>query len=299
MSKELKILFAVDFKKGCEDAMKDLIALSSKTPMSLTLMSIYFERRFEEVDQLYAAAVLKHAEAKSKIQFAIEDKLETWAKTHTLGFKTQKLVDFGEPAEVFAKHAGDFDLIVLGSNKHGFIDKLFMNSVAETIIGRTFAPTLIKRSDFSKVSSAKVLVDLGDHPKEVIKNSIKWAKTLGLSSLEFCSYYPMALELTAIPGASMPQFPAEEMTLLMEQIKTGLTKMIHEESEGLDFKVEVKKVSASSLATDITNDLEDCTQPVFIGRKKRSKLSEFFLGSVAISLMRTLKTDLLILPISK
>lgn len=299
MSKELKILFAVDFKKGCEDAMKDLIALSSKTPMSLTLMSIYFERRFEEVDQLYAAAVLKHAEAKSKIQFALEDKLEAWAKTNTPGLKTNKLVEFGDPAEVFAKHAKEFDLIVLGSNKHGFIDKLFMNSVAENIVGRTFAPTLIKRSDFSKGSSAKVLVDLGDHPKETISNSIQWAKTLGLSSLEFCSYYPMALELTAIPGASMPQFPVEEMTKLMDQIKTGLTKMIQEESNGLEFKVEVKKASASSLATDIAADFQDCTQPVFIGRKKRSHLSEFFLGSVAISLMRTLKTDLLILPIAK
>lgn len=297
MSNELKVLFAVDFKEGCEEAMKDIIAISNKTPMSLTLMSIYFERRFEEVDHLYAAAVLKHAEAKSKIQFSIEDKLEAWAKKNTAGLKTQKIVEFGDPAEVFAKHAGEFDLIVLGSNKHGLLDKVFKNSVAENIVGRTYAPTLIKRSQLSKANSAKVLVDVSDHPNEIISDSFKWANSLGLSSLEFISYYPMSIELAAIPGVSMPQLPKEEIDQLMSQIKTGLSKMIEEKSAGLKFSVEVKKAPSSSLASSIAADFIDCSQPVFIGRKRRSHLSEFFLGSVAVSLMRTIKTDLLVLPI--
>lgn len=299
MSSQLKVLFAVDFKNGCEKAIKDLIELSQKTPMSLTLLSIYFENRFEERDNLYPAAALKQDEAKSKVKFSIQDKLDKWATTHTPNIKTEQIVEFGDPAEIFEKYSSSYDLIVLGSNQHGLIDKVFMNSVAERIVGRTYVPTLIKRAELAKSKSAKVLVDLGDHPSEVISSAFKWAKTLGLTHLEFVSYYPMPLELSAFPGASMPKLPAAEIELLMGQIKSGLSKMIEEKNAGINFKVEVKKASSSSLATDIAADFVGCTEPVFIGRKRRSFLSEFFLGSVAISLMRTLKTDLLILPITK
>lgn len=297
MANPLKVLFAVDFKAGSEKAIKDVIALSKTHPMSITLLSVYHEGRFAERDSLYPAAALKQDEAMSKVKFALEDKLDEWATKHLDGIACQKIVELGEPAQIFAKLSDNYDLLAIGSNPHGIIDKVFMNSVAESIVGRTHKPTLVLRKGLAQATEATVLVDLGDHPKEVIQGAAILANDLGIKKLNFVSYYPMPLEISALAGQGAMVYSNEEFSKLLAQIKTGLEKLVATEVKGLSTSVEVKKASASSLASDIAMDFAKATNPVIIGRKQRSVLSQFFLGSVAIGLMRTLKSDLIILPV--
>lgn len=297
MANPLKVLFAVDFKAGSEKAIRDLTALAKTHPMSITLLSVYHEARFAERDSLYPAAALKQDEAMSKIKFSLEDKLDEWATKHLDGVTCQKLIEFGEPAQVFSKLSTNYDLLVMGSNPHGIIDKVFMNSVAESIVGRTHKPTIILRKGLAQASEATVLVDLGDHPKEVVRGSVELAKNFGLKKLNFVSYYPMPLEVSALTGSGSTLYTNKEFTQLLEQLKDGLNNIVKAEAGDIDSSVAVKKVTASSLASDIADDFANTTQPVIIGRKRRSLLSQFFLGSVAIGLMRTVKSDLVILPV--
>jgi len=297
MSNTIKVLFAVDFKAGSERAIKDLIAISQYRPMTITLMSVYNQHRFEERDHLYPAAALKQDEFKSKIKFGLEDKLEAWAKQHLGSIACERVIEFGEPAQIFSSYAKNFDWIVIGSNPHNIIEKIFMNSVAENILGQSDCAAMVLRRKLAGATEATVLVDLGDHPEEVIKRSFAWAKDMRVAKLNFVTYYPMPIEVAAFAAHSVSVFSGEELTKLLAELKSGLEKMVSKFAGDIQFSVEVKRVPASSVATEIAVDLKDHALPIVIGRKRRSALSQFFLGSVALGLKRSTQADLVILPI--
>tara|TARA_R110000868_G_scaffold117600_17_gene312656 strand:+ start:2744 stop:3643 length:900 start_codon:yes stop_codon:yes gene_type:complete len=297
--KPLRVLFAVDFKEGSEHAAKEILDLARTRPIDLTLIHVYNQKLFEERDLLYAKAALKYDEVVSKIRVDVETKLSEWAKRIFVSHPYKVKVEFGIPARIFENESPGYDALVTGANRHGIWDHIFLNSVAESILGRSFIPTLIFRKKFSGWSEATVLVDLGEDVESVVGKAFSFAADMSLKKLNFISYYPMPIEVAAY-GYGMNSIVSDKDTQeLMQALKQGLNKIIEKNnSQKIDFSVEVGKVSASSIASEIADKMHSHEAPIIVGRRRRSGVSEFFLGSVTQSLLRTCSSDLIILPIA-
>ncbi len=296
----IKVLFAVDFKEGSEHAAKEILNLARTRPIDLTSIHVYNQRLFEERDLLYAKAALKYDEVVSKIRGDVEAKLSEWAKKTFTTYPYKTKVEFGVPAQIFEKLTPAYDALVIGANRHGLWDHLFLNSVAESILGRSFIPTLIFRKKFCGWDEATVLIDLGEDAQSVVKDALKFAEEFNLKKLNFVSYYPMPIEVAAY-GYGMNNIVSEQETReLLNALKEGLTKIIEKNNLGkLDYDVEIGKVSASSTATQISDKMHSHEKPIIVGRRRRNGISEFLLGSVTQSLLRTGSSDLIILPIKE
>lgn len=299
MSTQLKVLFAVDFKDGCEKAMHDLLKIARYRPMEIMLLHVFNHKKFEERNYLFPEAVEKLNEAQDAIKQKIEDKLDDWALRVMGPSFYQARVEFGEPAEVFSKYSKIYDVLVVGANKHGILDRVFFNSVSENIIGRTHMPTMILRKQLNGSQVATVLVDMADNSKSFIQSVLLWAKSMRLARVNFLAYYPVPIEVSIYSIHSAVILPELEIEKLMSDLKSGLENIIRSFEVDIEFDVNVKRTPASSLASNIAEDCAQINQPVIIGRRQRSKMSEFFLGSVALSLLRSTENDLIILPIKE
>lgn len=297
MSKALKVLFAVDFKEGCKLAMSELMQIARYRPMEITLLHVFNDHYYEEREFLFPDAIEKMTKAKAEIRKRLEDKLDDWAVEVMGPSFYQARVEFGNPAEVFAKYSKQFDLLVLGANRHSFIDRVFLNSVAESILGRTHMPTMILRQQNKPSHEATVLVDMADDIKDYIGKVLSWAEGMRISSLKFISYYPVPIEVSAYAMHSAVVMPDGEIKKMLSELQGVLEKTIQEFETDLLFEVVAKRVPASSLPSNIAEDLANLTHPIVLGRRYRSALSEFFLGSVALSVLRGTKCDIAILPL--
>lgn len=297
MSKPLKVLFAVDFKPGSEHAMHDLLQVARYLPLEITLLHVFNERIFEERENLFPETALKLDSIKEELKQKLEDKLDDWASKVMGQSFYQARIEFGHPEEVFLKQSKGFDCLVIGLNKHGLLDRIFMNSVAEKILGHTFLPTMILRNKLAGCGEANVLLDLTEDVKSVLPSIFDWATKMRIPRLNFISYYPYPLEVVSDAfSASISLPPASDVKDLLEELKLGTIKLLSDFNGDIEFDVTIKKVPAASIASDIAHDLKDVNEPVVIARKRRSYLSEFFLGSVALNLVRSTKADLIILP---
>lgn len=297
MNHPLKILFAVDFKEGCEHAAADILDYARNHTLSVTLLHVFDESFFEEKSQLYPEAALKLDSIQEELRGKLEHQLDTWARKNFPNFVVATEVAFGKTADVIQEESRNYDWIVLGVNKHSLFDRFFSVSTAEEILGRTFAPTVVFKNKFSGSDEATVLLDLGDHPNELIDSSLNWARETGIKKLNYQIYYPMPLEVSAFVTQASVFYGGEDFEGLLGDLMEATKKQISKKSEGVDVTVRVKKIRAASVASDIAYDMAEAEHPVVVGRKQRSKLSELFLGSVTTALLRSCPADLVILPI--
>lgn len=298
MPDSLKVLFAVDFKDGCKSAMRELIQIARYRPMEITLLHVFNDHYYTEREFLFPDSVVKMEKAKETIKQKLEDKLDDWAVEVMGPSFYQARVEFGSPGDVFSKYSKQFDLLVMGANKHGFIDRVFMNSVAENILGRTHMPTLILRQQVVGAQEATVLVDLDEDVKSYTARVLDWAKSMRIGKLNFISYYPIPIEVGAYTMHSAVVLPEKEIKILIDELKNGLENLVASYGSEIQYEVIVKKAPASSLASNIAEDLSKSQHPIVLGRRQRSVLSEFFLGSVALSVLRATKCDIAILPLN-
>lgn len=297
MDRPLKILFAVDFKEGCKHAASDLLDFARNHSISVTLLHVFDESFFEEKSQLYPEAALKLNAIQEELHGKLEQKLDVWARKHFSNFVVATEIAFGKPADVVQAESKNYDWIVLGVNRHNLFERFFSATTAEEVLGRIFAPTMVLKNKFAGSDQAIVLLDLGDHPNELIDQSIEWARKTGIKKLNYQIYYPMPLEVSSFVTQASVFYGGDDFEGLLGDLMESTKKQISKKSEGLDITVRVKKIRAASVASDIAHDMSEAEYPVVVGRKQRSKLSEFFLGSVTTALLRSCPADLVILPI--
>lgn len=297
MKNPLRILFAVDFKAGCEHAASDILDFARNHEVSVTLLHAFDESFFEEKSQLYPEAALKLDSIQEELRGRLEKQLDIWARKNFPNFIVATEIGFGRVADIIQKESKNYDWIVLGVNEHSLFERFFNVSTAEEILGRSFAPTVVFKNKFSGSDQATVLLDLGDHPNELIDLSLKWARSIGMKKLNYQIYYPMPIEVSAFVSQASAFYGGEDFEGLLGDLVDSTKKMIVKNAKGLDISVRVKKIRAASVASDIANDMLEAEHPVVVGRKQRSKLSELFLGSVTTALLRSCPADLVILPI--
>tara|TARA_R110000868_G_scaffold129349_3_gene338014 strand:- start:2214 stop:3113 length:900 start_codon:yes stop_codon:yes gene_type:complete len=294
----IKVLFAVDFKAGSEHAAAEILDLARARPIDLTLIHVYNQKLFEERDMLYAKAALKYDEVVSKIKVELEEKLGSWGEKNFGKYPHKLKIEFGIPAQVFEKQTPAYDALVIGANRHGLWDHLFLNSVAESVLGRSFIPTLVFRKKFAGWTEATVLVDMGENVDEVVKKAVGFAQDMNIKKLNFMSFYPMPIEVAAYGYGMNSILPEQEVQELLKALESGLVNIIEKyKTEHFEFSVKVGKIPASSAASEISNKMHEHEEPIIVGRRRRSGVSEFLLGSVTQSLLRTCSSDLIILPI--
>lgn len=297
MSHPLKILFAIDFKEGCEHAAGDILDFARNHEIELTLIHSFDESFFAEKSELYPEAALKLESIQEELRGKLENQLDTWAKKNFPSIKLTTEIAFGKTADIVRERSKKYDWIVLGVNRHNLVERFFSASTAEEILGRTFAPTVVLKQKFSGSDQATVLLDLGDHPNQLIDYSLKWAKRIGLKKLNYHIYYPMPLEVSAFVTQASVFYGGTDFEGLLGDLMESTKKQISQKSEDIDVTVRVKKVRAASVSSDIAYDMAEAEHPVVVGRRQRSKLSELFLGSVTTALLRSCPADLVILPI--
>src|SRR5690606_629028 len=154
----------------------------------IMLLHVFNNKKFEERNYLFPEAVDKLNEAQDDIKQKIEDKLDDWALRVMGPSFYQARVEFGEPAEVFSKYSRVYDVLVVGANKHGILDRVFFNSVSENIIGRTHMPTMILRKQLNGSQVATALVDMANDSKSFIHSVLLWAKSMRLARVNFLAY---------------------------------------------------------------------------------------------------------------
>ncbi len=137
-----KILVPVDFSEHSEKALLAAKDIAEHRGATLTLLHVMAEPQTSVPYEVY----VDWDKLKVDIRKDAERQIEEMA-AKVCGGKGATEVRWGEPTSTIAKVAGEdgFDLIVMGTHGRSGLGRLFLGSVAESVIRHSPCPVLVLR----------------------------------------------------------------------------------------------------------------------------------------------------------
>ncbi len=143
----LRAVFAIDQSPYCIACLRELVAMAPKGISHLTLLTVYEQAKHESMLALMRGIDTKSALADAKQRLAEKgDVLAGWMTEQ--GIVTDSKVIAGDVEETIHKYMAESkaDLLIVGSQGHGFIDRMLVGSTSlHQVIGEQY-PVLLLRA---------------------------------------------------------------------------------------------------------------------------------------------------------
>lgn len=143
----LRAVFAIDQSPYCIECIKHLVAMAPKGISHLTLLTVYDKTKHESM-----LALMRGVDTKTAVDDAsqrLTDKGEELAKWLTeQGIVTASIVIAGHVEETIHNYMTESkaDLLIVGSQGHGFMDRMIVGSTSlHQVIGERY-PVLVLRA---------------------------------------------------------------------------------------------------------------------------------------------------------
>ncbi len=139
-----KILCAIDGSETSLKALKHAADLSSKYDAELLLLSVVNQLSFPFAAE-YGLWAKENHEAVTRMILESLNRSMTVIRLQKPELKVDAEIKEGRPASIIVETAreGNFDLLVIGRNGYGLVERLVMGSVSSEVINTCTKPVLI------------------------------------------------------------------------------------------------------------------------------------------------------------
>ena len=146
-----KILVALDGSEKSTEALEYAVNLNKKLGAEMVLFTVYQNIVYPWIGPVYGSA--PHVTPSYMNDFYTEQKKysqkildEAQKKVEEMDPKfkvSTKIVDGGPSTKIVEEAMNDYDLIIMGSRGHGFLEELILGSVSKRVVDESRIPVLV------------------------------------------------------------------------------------------------------------------------------------------------------------
>ncbi len=292
------ILVGTDFSPKSKKALDSAVFIAKQTNDKVCV--VHISEELERSEQM--KGFLESTHQLESYQKATKDGLETMMENFTAPYGdviTLAEVKFGVLLKSFQEYLDKTSpkLVVIGAHGHGFIHDLFIGNFLNKMLRTTKTPLLIVKESISKINKVLFCSSLDKNSSLFIEkfNSLELVPT---SSLELAH----VIEANPVFYFDLQKIPVFSNINSIEQLAEKKKEYAHAEIEKLGKKFETKDTHIlSDMSYHITSTLNKfCNDNDFdivvCAKTNKTKIDEFFVGSVSTEIVKSIDKSVLILP---
>lgn len=194
---------------------------------------------------------------------------------------------------VQAAKENDVDIILIGTHGRAGIDRVFLGSVAERVVRKSYCPVMVVRnSEYAGFKQIVVPVDFSDCSKMALECAISTARA-HKSALTVVHVFEESFIEPYVRAANSEK-EADEIVRKVEYVNVSkfedfLNKF---DLSGIVFKKLLKKGIPEKNISEIA--LEQKAQLIIMGTHGRSGIKHMLVGSTAEEVVRTVHCDIIV-----
>jgi nucleotide-binding universal stress UspA family protein len=287
-----RILAATDFSEGADAAAERAARLCAESGASLHLLHIANLPAVDAVLSLFGA---ESRNIRSSLAEAAEKSLADagtrLSVRHRVAVATDVRSGNVAPEILAAAEEGAADLIVLGARGENRVKDLLFGATAERTIGRATRPVLaVERWPSEAYRHVLVPIDFSEDSRSALRLAravAPWADITLLHAFEFP--YEGKLRFAGIPDWEIAQYPIVAKRRAMAELN-GWAADSGSESSAIGREV----VHGPPAPSILEQAAYDGTDLIVMGKHGRSRLEEWFLGSVTRHVLSAAPCDVLV-----
>jgi len=288
-----KILVGIDFTEITDQILQSAIYIAKLFDSEIKLVHIIestiFPVALDDLEPLVDPDEFKKiVETIERLTIEAGNKLEEIARqiNQKEGIKTSYIVKTGDIAEEILEicEQGNFDLIVIGAHKNALTESLLLGNEAEKIVNKARSSVLVvKGKALNNIKKILVGYDFLPNSIEALETAKEIAKKVGA-------------EIDIIHADTEESFA--HFTHIYDTVfkkKISLLKELKEKlemEEGIKVDFEIIKAEPAVAILEAIKDFNP--DLVVVGKRQRKDIKRFFLGTIAMKVVKNSPVPVLI-----
>ena len=286
-----RILAATDFSPTGDRALEEGARLARATGAGFVI--VHAVPREPESLRLIDSS-FSRADVQNSLERRARKALQDRSGESDPEMKIEIHVRTGKPAPAIMKAAAETeaDLVVVGHEGSGVVDRLLLGSVAFSLVRSAPQRVLVVRAPSRPIRNILVALDLTDFSPVLLAEAVRWARAEGamvhvLYAWEAAGLAEYTSAMPSVPGGNIDQ-------VIVDSARTRLQGLVEEAgASGLTVHTYVRPGAASQEVTELADKLDSCM--VVIGSHGRQGFSRMFLGNTAERVLRRAQVNVLVL----